>query len=78
VTILCSRCAHVMSLYYVQPLYVHIIMFQKCQERVKVISIKDQKQNKKFCEDEKISFYILETKMKICYIIVTKNLFNPK
>ena len=46
-----------MSIYYVQPLYVHIIMFKKFQ-----------KQNEIFCEDENIPFYFLGTKIKIRYI----------
>ena len=42
-------------------------MFKKCQKHVKIISIKDQKQNKKFCEDENIRFNFIETKIKIRY-----------
>jgi len=45
-----SKYVHVMSVYYVQLLHVHII-FKKCQEHVKIISVRDQKQNKKNCED---------------------------
>ena len=30
--------------------------------------IKDQKQNKKNCENENIQFYFLGIKIKICYI----------
>ena len=30
--------------------------------------IKDEKQNKKICEDENIQFNFLGTKIKICYI----------
>jgi len=36
-----------MSVYYIRHLYIHI-MFKKCQKHVKIISIKDQKQNKIF------------------------------
>ena len=43
-------------------------MFKKCQNHVKIISIKDQKQNKKFCEDENIQFNFIGIKIKICYI----------
>jgi len=55
-----------MSVYYIRHLYIHI-MFKKCQKHVKIISIKDQKQNKKFCEDENIRFNFIETKIKIRY-----------
>jgi len=40
-------------LYYVQPLYI-LIVFKKIQKHVKIIFIRDQKQNKIFCEDENI------------------------
>jgi len=43
-------------------------MFKKCQKHVKIISIKDQKQNKFFCEDKNIKFNFIETKIKIRYI----------
>ena len=43
-------------------------MFKKCQKYVKIISIKDEKQNKKICEDENIQFNFIGTKIKICYI----------
>jgi len=43
-------------------------MFKKCQKHYKIISIKDQKQNKFFCEDENIQFNFIGTKIKICYI----------
>ena len=43
-------------------------MFKKCQKHVKIISIKDQKQNKFFCEDKYIKFNFIETKIKIRYI----------
>ena len=72
-TILCSNCIHVMSVYYIRHLYIHII-FKKCQKHVKIISIKDQKQNKKFCEDENIQFNFIGTKIKICYIYRDKKL----
>jgi len=41
---------------------------KKCQKHVKIISIKDQKQNKFFCEDENIQFNFIGIKIKICYI----------
>ena len=41
------------------------------------MAIKDEKQNKIFCEDENIQFNFLETKIKIRYIYKEKNLFNP-
>jgi len=62
-----------MSVYYIRHLYIHI-MFKKCQKHVKIIFIKDQKQNIFFCEDENIQFNFIGTKIKI---IGTKNLFNP-
>ena len=43
-------------------------MFKKCQKHIKIIFIKDQKQNKIFCEDENIQFNIIGTKIKIRYI----------
>ena len=56
-----------MSVYYIRHLYIHI-MFKKCQKHNKIISIKDQKQNKFFREDENIQFNFLGTKIKISYI----------
>jgi len=56
-----------MSVYYIRHLYIHI-MFKKCQKHVKIIFIKDQKQNKILCEDEKILFNFTGTKIKIRYI----------
>ena len=53
-----------MFVYYVQPLYI-LIVFKKIQKHVKIIFIRDQKQNKIFCEDENIQFNFLETKIKI-------------
>ena len=41
------------------------------------MTIKDEKQNKKICEDENIQFNFLGTKIKIRYIYKDKNLFNP-
>jgi len=38
---------------------------QKIQKHVKIIFIRDQKQNKKFCEDENIQINFLGTKIKI-------------
>ena len=43
-------------------------MFKTYQKHVKIISIKDQKQNKNFCEDENIQFNFIGTKIKIRYI----------
>ena len=43
-------------------------MFKKCQKHVKIITIKDQKQNKKFGEDENIQFNFIGTEIKIRYI----------
>jgi len=40
-------------------------MFKKCQKYFKIISIKDEKQNKKFCDDENIQFNFIGTKIKI-------------
>jgi len=63
-------------------------MFKKCQKHVKIISIKDQKQNEFFCEDENVQFSFIGTKIKIRYIyrdektyltlfnILIKNLFH--
>jgi len=56
-----------MSVYYIRHLYIHII-FKKCQKYVKITSIKDEKQNKKICEDENIKFNFIGTKIKIRYI----------
>ena len=43
-------------------------MFNKCQKYFKIISIKDEKQNKFFCEDENIQFNFIGSKIKIRYI----------
>ena len=56
-----------MSVYYIRHLYIHI-MFKKCQKHVKIRSIKDQKQNKIFCEGENIQFNFIGSKTKIRYI----------
>ena len=56
-----------MFVYYVQPLYI-LIVFKKIQKHVKIIFIRDQKQNKLFYEDENIQFNFLGTKIKIRYI----------
>jgi len=53
-----------MFVYYVQPLYI-LIVFKKIQKHVKIIFIRDQKQNKFFREDENIQFNFLGTKIKI-------------
>jgi len=58
-------------LYYVRLLcsiFVYSYCVQKIQKRVKIIFIRDQKQNKNFCEDENIRFNFLGTKIKIHYI----------
>jgi len=34
-------------------------MLKECQEHVKIISVRDKKQNKKNCEDENTSFYFI-------------------
>jgi len=55
-------------LYYVRLLcstFVYSYCVQKIQKHVKIIFIRDQKQNKKFCEDENIQFKFLGTKIKI-------------
>jgi len=52
-------------------------MFNKNPRHVKIMSIRDQKQNRKFREDENILFLFLGTKIKI-WNIRTKNLFNQK
>jgi len=57
-----------MSIYYVH------IMFKKCQEHIKIIFVRDQKQNKKICENENNSFYFIRTKIKICYIYMDEKL----
>jgi len=44
-----------MYVYYVQLLYIYI-MLNKIHKHVKNIYIRDQKENKFFCEDENISF----------------------
>jgi len=49
-------------------IYIFILCSKKCQKHVKIISIKDQKQNKFFCEDENIPFNFIGTKIKIYYI----------
>jgi len=52
------------------PCYVHLlcstfIYSYYVQKHVKIISIREQNQNKKILEDENISFYFLGTKIKI-------------
>ena len=49
-------------------------MFKKCQQHVKIISNKDQKQNKFFCEDEIIQFNFIGTIIKIRYIYKNEKL----
>jgi len=65
IILLWSRSIHVMSVYYVQPLYIHIMF-----KNVKIKTIF-------FYEDENISFYFLGTKIEFAIFIGTKNLFNP-
>ena len=57
-------------LYYVRLLcstFVYSYCVQKNLKHVKIIFIRDQKHNKKFCEDENIQFKFLGTKIKIHY-----------
>ena len=54
---------YIMFVYYVQPLYI-LIVFKKFKN-MSIIFIRDQKQNKFFCEDENIQFNFLGTKIKI-------------
>jgi len=49
-------------------LYSAFIYSYYVQKYVKIISINDEKQNKKFCEDENIQFNFIGTKIKIRYI----------
>jgi len=53
---------------YVRLLYSTFIYSYYVQKYVKIISIKDEKQNKCFCEDENIQFNCIGTKIKIRYI----------
>ena len=56
---------------YVRLLYstfIYLYYVKKCQKYVKITSIKDEKQNNFFCEDENIQFNFIETKIKIRYI----------
>jgi len=55
---ICLLCSTTLYSYYVK---------KKCRKHVKIISIGDQKQNKKICEDENIQFNFLGTKIKIRY-----------
>ena len=43
-------------------------MFKKYEKHVKIIFIKNEKQNKFFYEDENIQFNFIGTKIKIRYI----------
>jgi len=49
-------------------IYIFILCSKNVKKHVKIISIKDQKQNNFFCEDENIQFNFIGTKIKICYI----------
>jgi len=60
-SLLGSKYVHVKSVYYVQLLYIHM-MLKKCQKRVNIIFVRDQKQNKNICADENTSFYFIRTK----------------
>jgi len=60
----CSLCSTFIYSYYIK----------KCQKHVKIISIRDQKQNKKFCEDKYIKFNFLGTKIKIRNIYTDEKL----
>jgi len=62
-----------MFVYYVQPLYI-LIVLKKIQKHVKILFIRDQKQNKKICEDENIQFNFLGTKIKIHNIYMDEKL----
>jgi len=53
---------------YVRLLYSTFIYSYYVQKNVKIISIKGQKQNENFCEDENIQFNFIGTKIKIRYI----------
>jgi len=48
--------------------FIYSYYVKKSQKHVKIILIKDQKQNKKFCEDENVQINFLGTKIKILYI----------
>jgi len=52
-------------LYYVRLLYSTFVYSYCVQKHVEIIFIRDQKQNKKFCEDESIRFKFSGTKIKI-------------
>jgi len=54
-----------MFIYYVQLLYVRIIMLNKCQEHVKIIFVKDQKQKKIVRMKTPRFFYGLKSKFVI-------------
>jgi len=49
-------------------IYIFILCSKKCQKHVKIISIKDKKQNNFFYDDENIQFNFTGTKIKIRYI----------
>jgi len=53
---------------YVRLLYSTFIYSYYVQKNVKITSIKDEIQKKKFCEDENIQFNFIGTKIKIRYI----------
>ena len=56
---------------YVRLLYstfIYSYYVKKNVKYVKIISIKDEKQNNFFCEDENIQFNFIGTKIKIRYI----------
>jgi len=56
---------------YVRLLYstfIYSYYVKKNVKYVKIISIKDEKQNNFFCEDENIQFNFIWTKIKIRYI----------
>lgn len=52
---------HVIPIYYIQLLYVNIIMFKKCQEHDKIIFIKDQKN----CETNFTPFFLKKSKINL-------------
>jgi len=58
-------------------IYIFILCSKNIKKHVKIISIRDQKQNQKLYMDENILFYFLETKINFDIFLKTKNLFNP-
>ena len=69
------RCIHIMSVYYVQHLYIYIKV-QKMSKMSKLYLL-GTKNKQKNCEDENITFYFLWTKIKILYIYRDEKLISP-